>query len=60
VVQALNQAALRALQSPEVKERLAKLGAEPMPMSPTEFDQYIKDELTANAKIVKAANIKAQ
>jgi tripartite-type tricarboxylate transporter receptor subunit TctC len=29
-------------------------------MSPTEFDQYIKDELTANAKIVKAANIKAQ
>ena len=59
VVQALNQAALRALQNPEVKERLAKLGAEPMPMSPTEFDNYIKGELAANAKIVKAANIKA-
>lgn len=60
VVQKLNQSTLKALQTPEVRERLASLGAEPMPMSPEQFDELIKDELTANALVIKAAGIKPE
>jgi len=58
IVARLNQEALKALQAPEVKERLASLGAEPMVMAPAEFDRYIQEEMASNAKIVKAAGIK--
>jgi tripartite-type tricarboxylate transporter receptor subunit TctC len=59
IVARLNQETLKALQAPEVRERLSKLGAEPMPMSPEQFDAYIREEFAANARIVKAAGIKA-
>jgi len=60
VVQRLNQLSLKALQSAEVKERLASLGAEPLPMSPEQFDAMIREEMVANAAIIKAAGIKAE
>jgi len=47
-------------QSADVKERFAALGAEPMPMSPTEFKQFVDTEIAESAKVVKAAGIKAQ
>jgi tripartite-type tricarboxylate transporter receptor subunit TctC len=46
-----------ALQMPPVKERLAKLGAEPMPMSIEEFNRYFRDDVEANVRLMKAANI---
>ena len=42
----------------EVRERLASQGAEPLPMSPEQFDAMIREEMTANAAIIKAAGIK--
>jgi tripartite-type tricarboxylate transporter receptor subunit TctC len=57
IVVRLNRDVLKALQLPEVKERLANLGAEPLPMSPEQFDSYIRDEYVANARIVKAAGL---
>jgi tripartite-type tricarboxylate transporter receptor subunit TctC len=45
------------LQSPEVRERLPKLGAEPMAMTPGEFDALVREELRTNAVLVKAAGI---
>ena len=59
IVNKLNQSTLKALQDNEVKERLAGLGAEAMPMSPEQFDQLIKDELISNATVIKAAGIKS-
>jgi tripartite-type tricarboxylate transporter receptor subunit TctC len=50
----------RALASPEIKERFANLGAEPMPMTPTEFRAFTRSEVDTSAKIVKAAGIKVQ
>ena len=47
-----------ALASPEIKERLAKVGAEPMPMTSEQFDAYIKNEIATNTALVKKANIK--
>lgn len=54
----LNQSTLKALQTPEVREKLNTLGAESLPMSPEQFDALIREELTANAAIVKAAGIR--
>jgi tripartite-type tricarboxylate transporter receptor subunit TctC len=47
-------------QSADVKERFAALGAEPMPMSSSEFKQFVDGEITESAKVIKAAGIKAQ
>jgi tripartite-type tricarboxylate transporter receptor subunit TctC len=58
VVNRLNQATLTALATPEVRERLASQGAEPLPMSPEQFDTMIREEMAANAAIIKAAGIK--
>jgi tripartite-type tricarboxylate transporter receptor subunit TctC len=60
VVKKLNEEAIKALATPELKERLAKLGAEPFAMSPEEFNAYIKSEMGVAARIVKVANLKAQ
>ncbi|HEY2629658.1 MAG TPA: tripartite tricarboxylate transporter substrate-binding protein, partial [Usitatibacter sp.] len=60
LVDRLNAEALKALASPEIKEKLAVLGAEPMPMSPTAFDEFIRSEVARMAEVVKAAGIKAQ
>ena len=60
VVARLNAETTRVLDSPDMKERLAKLGAEPLPMTSGEFDTYIHDELAANQRLIKAAGLKAQ
>jgi len=60
IVQRLHDEALKALSTPEVKERLTKLGAEPFTMAPEQFNAYIKTEMGAAAQIAKAANLKAQ
>lgn len=60
VVQKINQVTIKALQAPDVRERLSSLGADPLPLSPEQFDAMIKDELTQNAAIIKAAGIKAE
>ena len=49
-----------AMASPDVKDRLAKLGADPMPMTPDQFDAYVKGEVATNTALVKKANIKLQ
>lgn len=60
VVLRINQATLKALQAPDVRERLTGLGADAMPMSPEQFDALIKDEMASNAGIIKAAGIKQE
>ncbi len=60
IVERLNAEALKALASAEVKERLTVLGAEPMPMSPTAFDAFLRAETARMAQVVKDAGIKVQ
>jgi tripartite-type tricarboxylate transporter receptor subunit TctC len=50
----------KALVVTEVKDRLAKIGAEPMEMTGEQFEIYFKKEIDLNAKLVKAANISPQ
>jgi tripartite-type tricarboxylate transporter receptor subunit TctC len=49
-----------ALLTPQVREKYAALGADPMPMGPREFDDYIAKELELNVAIVKAVGIKPE
>jgi tripartite-type tricarboxylate transporter receptor subunit TctC len=60
VVDKLNRDVNAVLREAEVRERLAGLGAEAMPMSPAEFDKFMRAEMDDAAKVVKAAGIKAQ
>lgn len=60
VVKKLHDEALKALATPELKERMVKLGADPFTMSPDAFNAYIKSEMDVAARIVKAANLKTQ
>ncbi len=55
VVARLNTEIARILALPEVKERMATLGAEPMPMSPEQFDAYIKDEYNTLGAVMRSA-----
>jgi tripartite-type tricarboxylate transporter receptor subunit TctC len=60
VIERLNKEVVAVLALPEVKERLAKIGADPSPTSPAEFDALVVRELAENGELVKAAGIKAQ
>jgi tripartite-type tricarboxylate transporter receptor subunit TctC len=60
IIQRLYQETERALNAPEVREKLTRLGAEPMDYAPEAFNAYIRKEIAANAELVKAAGIKAQ
>jgi tripartite-type tricarboxylate transporter receptor subunit TctC len=55
IVNKLNQEVAKAMAMPDVKERMAKLGAESMIMSPGQFDAYIKEEYTTLGAVMKAA-----
>jgi len=58
VVAKLNAQINRALQTAEVKERLATLGAVPMSMSPEQFDSYIREESAVLSDVMRAAGAK--
>jgi tripartite-type tricarboxylate transporter receptor subunit TctC len=60
IVDRINRDVIRVAQAPEVKERLAALGAEAMPMTPAEFRKFVRDEIDAAAKVIKTAGIKVQ
>ena len=60
IVNKLNAEVLKALQTPEVKEGFARLGADAWTMRPEQFDDYIKAEIKSNADLVKAARLDIQ
>jgi len=42
-----------------VRERIERLGAEPMSMTSAEFEKYVRAQADIAANIIKTANIKA-
>jgi tripartite-type tricarboxylate transporter receptor subunit TctC len=59
LVKRLNEEARKALFSPDIKDKLEKTGNEPVVSSPDEFVAFVRAEIEKWAKVVKAANIKA-
>jgi tripartite-type tricarboxylate transporter receptor subunit TctC len=60
VVERLNKEVIAVLAMPEVKERLAALGADAAPTSPADFDKLIARELVENATLAREAGINPQ
>ena len=49
----------KALQAPSVKERLATLGVEPMPLTAAQVDSQVKNEIETYAVFAKKAGLQA-
>jgi tripartite-type tricarboxylate transporter receptor subunit TctC len=60
IVDRLNKALRAALESPEVRNRLAVEGAEPLPSSPEEYAADLDHEETQWSKVIKASGAKAE
>jgi tripartite-type tricarboxylate transporter receptor subunit TctC len=58
VVERLQAEVAKIMVSPELKERLEKLGAEPFTMPSAQFNKFIVDETAKAQQVVKAASIK--
>lgn len=60
VVDKLNAAIMKIMNRPDVKEAWAKQGAVPMPMSPAEFEKYLKADIEKWAQVVKVSGAKLE
>jgi len=53
VVARLNESFTTALRTPDMRERLGRMGSEPAPMSSEQFAQLVRSELAKYEKVVK-------
>jgi tripartite-type tricarboxylate transporter receptor subunit TctC len=60
IVEKLHNEVTKALATPAVKERLAAVGVEPMPMTLKEFGAFFKKDVTGNLELVETAKIPRQ
>ncbi len=60
IVDKISKDVNRALADPGVRDRLTKLGNDPMVMTPPEFSQFVRREIDDYARVIKAAGIKPQ
>lgn len=57
IVQKLHDVTQQALNDPVLREKLAKLGVEPKPMSVDEFGKFFRDDVAATTELAKDAHI---
>ncbi|MGZ8228317.1 MAG: Bug family tripartite tricarboxylate transporter substrate binding protein [Burkholderiales bacterium] len=60
VITRLNQEIVKALQSPDLKERFTTSGAYAVGSSPEELASHVKTQIATWAKVIKAAGIKLE
>jgi tripartite-type tricarboxylate transporter receptor subunit TctC len=60
IVQKLNDAVNRAIQSPDIRERLDQLAFEPAGGTPQQFADYVRAEIPKWGKVIRESNIKAE
>jgi len=60
IVAKLHQETVKALAQPEVKKRLATLGAEGVGNSPQDFGAFVKAEIRKWSRVAKEAGLKAE
>jgi tripartite-type tricarboxylate transporter receptor subunit TctC len=58
VIDRLNREIVAALNVKAVADKIIALGGDPNPMTPAEFDKFIRGEIALNAEIVKASGYK--
>jgi tripartite-type tricarboxylate transporter receptor subunit TctC len=60
IVQRLQDAALKAIARPDVKEKFGAIGIDVAPMSSAELGKFIQSEIALWAKLVKLAGIEPE
>jgi len=60
VVDRLNAEFVRAIRSPDLRERLITAGADPAGNTPEQYTAFVQDEITKWDKVIKAAGIKGE
>jgi tripartite-type tricarboxylate transporter receptor subunit TctC len=60
IIDMLNKEISAALADPKMKARLADMGVTPLVLSPADFSKLIAEETEKWAKVIRAANIKAE
>ena len=58
VVVKLNADIVTVLKDPDVRERLLKIGAEPVPQTQAQYGEFIRSEMAKWAPVVKKANVR--
>lgn len=58
IVEKFHAAAVKVLATPAMQAKLKQLAVDPMPMTPTEIDQFVVKDLAANERLIKAAGIR--
>ena len=58
IVAKFHQELQKALQAPAVKDKLAALGIEPMPLTTAKFDAQVKQEVARYVTFAKAVGLK--
>src|SRR5262245_25216261 len=57
IVNKLHDETQKALDMPEIQEKLAKLGVQPQLMSVEQFERFVRDDVAKTVKLAKDANI---
>ena len=60
IAEKLHNEIMKALAVPAVRERLAAVNVDPMPMTLAEFGSFFKKDVAANLELVQAANMPRQ
>jgi tripartite-type tricarboxylate transporter receptor subunit TctC len=60
IIDKLNNTINASISDPQMKERIAGLGATPLLGSPADFGKFVEDETEKWGKVIRAANIKAE
>ncbi len=60
IVERINMETVRALNSPDLRNRLLSMGADPAGNTPEQYAIFIQNEIDKWAKVIKAAGIKSE
>jgi tripartite-type tricarboxylate transporter receptor subunit TctC len=60
IVDRLNAEMVRALATPDLRERILAMGADPVGNTPEEYTAFVQNEITKWGKVIKAAGIKGE
>jgi tripartite-type tricarboxylate transporter receptor subunit TctC len=60
IVERLNGEIVRALNAPDLRERLTSQGGDPVGDTPEQFTAFVQNEIAKWAKVIKAAGIKSE
>jgi tripartite-type tricarboxylate transporter receptor subunit TctC len=58
IVSRVSREAIKALEAPDLRERLAAIGVDPWPGSPEELERLVRSETKRYASVIKSIGLK--